>query len=374
MEIENINRGIQESLLSNDAYMKTSKYYSVTELFTLLKERSLPDGWTYIHDDNKIILSFMKYSPAPKICSSLTVALNLQCEYYVNKIAVKDLNSIIFPKIVDNINKLINILEKLSPLQIKENKFKIIADLIAETVEECEDDKKKVLEFILDQLKLLCVSKQQFRYSISSMILFSLLHTISPHAYKFLRSTGYVLLPHPRTIQRLCSTLTTNILNDNDAFLKKRSNLLQESDRTVIVMMDEIYIKPYLGYKGGNIVGMAENSKNLATTAHVLMVQSLLSSYKEVVKILPIKNIAAEDLYKVILNTIQELENLNFFVIGMVSDNNAVNKKAVSFFASPLRLNIIYCHPVDVERPLFMRLILCIYLKVFEITGSIKKL
>ena len=307
MEIENINRGIQESLLSNDAYMKTSKYYSVTELFTLLKERSLPDGWTYIHDDNKIILSFMKYSPAPKICSSLTVALNLQCEYYVNKIALKDLNSIIFPKIVDNINKLINILEKLSPLQIKENKFKIIADLIAETVEECEDDKKKVLEFILDQLKLLCVSKQQFRYSISSMILFSLLHTISPHAYKFLRSTGYVLLPHPRTIQRLCSTLTTNILNDNDAFLKKRSNLLQESDRTVIVMMDEIYIKPYLGYKGGNIVGMAENSKNLATTAHVLMVQRLLSSYKEVVKILPIKNIAAEDLYKVILKTIQEL-------------------------------------------------------------------
>jgi hypothetical protein len=34
-------------------------------------------------------------------------------------------------------------------------------------------------------------------------------------------------------------------------------------------MMDEIHIKPYFDYKGGNIVGSAHNSVVAATTAHV---------------------------------------------------------------------------------------------------------
>lgn len=185
------------------------------------------------------------------------------------------------------------------------------------------------------------------------MILFSLLHTISPHAYKFLRSKQYLILPHRRTIERLCAKMP-NISHDQALYLKKRVSFLEENEKIVTLMVDEIYIKPYLDYKGGNVVGMAENTNNLATTVHVLMVQSLQSSYKEVVKILPVKNITAESLHTAILETIKDLENLTFFVIGVVTDNNKVNKKAMTFFSSPPCLSIVYCHPVDTSRPLFL--------------------
>ncbi|GFU12857.1 hypothetical protein TNCV_3574161 [Trichonephila clavipes] len=41
--------------------------------------------------------------------------------------------------------------------------------------------------------------------------------------------------------------------------------------------------------KGGNILGMAYNSEQAATSAYVLMIQSLLSPLKEIVHIMPVK-------------------------------------------------------------------------------------
>ena len=51
-------------------------------------------------------------------------------------------------------------------------------------------------------------------------------------------------------------------------------------------MLDEI-LKPFLDFKGGNYVGNAYNLKDIATGAHVLMINSLKSSYKDV-HILPV--------------------------------------------------------------------------------------
>ena len=350
IENENISRCIQESIKSHEAYRKTFHYSSLMELLNLLKGKALPAGWTYINENSKVVFLYLKYSPAPEICASLSVTQNLECTFHMNKTEVKSLNNINFPKSVNDVNELMSILEKLSPPQLKESKVKIVIDILNEIIEECEDDEKKVFEFVLDQLNLVNISKEQYRYSTNSIILFSILHTISPHAYKFLRNSGYLILPHRRTIERLCSRMPTS---KDDFYLKKRSQFLEDRDKTVIIMVDEIYIKPYLDYKGGNIVGMAENTQQLATTAHVIMLQSMLSPYKEVVKILPVKNITAEDLYKIIFETIIELENLTFFVIAIVSDNNSINKKAMSFFASPPVLSITYCHPVDPSRPLF---------------------
>ncbi|GFV85073.1 THAP-type domain-containing protein [Trichonephila clavipes] len=105
--------------------------------------------------------------------------------------------------------------------------------------------------------------------------------------------------------------------------------------------------------KGGNILGMAYNSEQAATSAYVFMIQSLLSPLKEIVHIMPVKKIDGEKLFAVVKKTIVELDGIGFKVIGVVSDNNSINRKAMSNSSVPPKLSIVYPHPSDSSNPLF---------------------
>ena len=61
----------------------------------------------------------------------------------------------------------------------------------------------------------------------------------------------------------------------------------------------------------------------------------------------------AEYLFNWIKKVIIGLEEIGFKVICVSTDNNAINKKALSYFSSPAKLSIVYQHPVDMTRPLF---------------------
>lgn len=91
----------------------------------------------------------------------------------------------------------------------------------------------------------------------------------------------------------------------------------------------------------------------LLSTAHVFIVQSLLSNHKDVVHILPIAQIDANTLHEFLKKLIIDLESLGLKVIAVVSDNNSINRKAMKFFANPSKASIVYQHPADPSRPLF---------------------
>ncbi|GBM25571.1 hypothetical protein AVEN_272562-1 [Araneus ventricosus] len=118
-------------------------------------------------------------------------------------------------------------------------------------------------------------------------------------------------------------------------------------------MIDEIHIKPFLDYKGGNIVGMAYNSSNLATSVQVFMLQSLFSPYKDVIHIVPIDTFDASKLFDLMKKVIMGLEEKGFKVMGMVTDNNSINRAEASNFANPPKLQVKYDHPANKSRPLF---------------------
>ncbi|XP_054708350.1 uncharacterized protein LOC129218161 [Uloborus diversus] len=118
-------------------------------------------------------------------------------------------------------------------------------------------------------------------------------------------------------------------------------------------MIDAIHLKPSFDFKGGNVVGSAFDCDDAATSAHTFMIQSMQSNYKEVVHVLPVKSIAAETLHAFIKKVIMGLEEIGFMVISVATDNNSINRKAMSFFADPPQLMTAYKHPSDPERPLF---------------------
>ena len=55
-----------------------------------------------------------------------------------------------------------------------------------------------------------------------------------------------------------------------------------QKDITVSLLIDEIHLKPYFAYKGGNVVGLANNTNEMATSAFAFMLSSELSNYKDV--------------------------------------------------------------------------------------------
>ena len=112
-------------------------------------------------------------------------------------------------------------------------------------------------------------------------------------------------------------------------------------------------MKPYFDYKGGDVVGAAYNSTDVATSAFAFMISSMFFNYKDVAHVLPTRKITAEALHCLLKKTLVGLKCIGFTVIAVVMDNNAINRKAMSLFANPLQLSIVYPHPVDSSHPLF---------------------
>jgi hypothetical protein len=216
---------------------------------------------------------------------------------------------------------------------------------------------KSILNFIDEQISFLTISPEKYRYSPNTLIFASMLNIISPQAYKFIRNSGLIILPHPSTINKLNSKISSNPQKEQQdsnflEYAKQRVLELKNNDIYVSLMMDEIHLKPYVDYKGGDIVGMSYDNSDIASSAYVFMINSIFSKYKDVIHILPVKKLTADKLFETLMKVITGLEKIGFKVIVIVSDNNSINRKAVSFFNNPLA-NYVYPHPCDRTRPLF---------------------
>ena len=268
-------------------------------------------------------------------------------------------------------------MKKKKKLNLKENSnhIKSVIDLILNLLK-CitNDENENILNFIKQQLILLTTPTNNFRYSSELLIFSSILKSISSHAYNFIRLNGHMILPHPETLRKLSNNMQISpqleLLDDN--FLKyitNRINFINEYEKTVILLIDEIHIKPYFDYKGGSIIGAAFDSNNAATSAYVYMISSVLSALKEVVHILPVASINNQILHNVTKKVIVGLENTGIKVISVVTDNNSINGRSMSLFVEPPQKSFVYPHPIDPEKPLFFLLIQCTFLKILGTTG-----
>ncbi|KAH8039520.1 hypothetical protein HPB51_007422 [Rhipicephalus microplus] len=83
------------------------------------------------------------------------------------------------------------------------------------------------------------------------------------------------------------------------------------------------------------------------------MVQSLLSSYKDVAHILPVTRITATELHDVLKTLIMRLESAGLHVVAVVTDNNAINRKMMSLFSEQNEPGIVFPYPANPQQPLF---------------------
>ncbi|GFV35550.1 MULE domain-containing protein [Trichonephila clavipes] len=152
-------------------------------------------------------------------------------------------------------------------------------------------------------------------------------------------------------LERVHLLTKKHLHNIEKSFHLSSHSVKHENDVVCELHFSDDAIRRYT--EGGNILGMAYNREQAATSAYVFMIQSLLSPLKEVVHIMPVKKIDGEKLFAVVKKTIVELDGIGFKVIGVVSDDNSINRKAMSNFSVPPKLSIVYPHPSDSSNPLF---------------------
>nr|XP_012225401.1 PREDICTED: uncharacterized protein LOC105673967 [Linepithema humile] len=367
LKMENflIEQAITSSIESRKTFDEKNGFSTLEELYVKLKDRIDIHKWIISHKDTTIYFFHVEDTSYPNVKCCARVSENFTVTLFYGSREVKYLKKLKFPLVVSNIieiedildQALISLEEEYQDCSVKEN-LDICIDIL-NSLSTTLSEQKPVIDFLLQQIKLLDISKKNaFRYSWETTLFCGLVHSISPHAYKFLRNFGHLLLPSSTTIKRICSNFSTNpqLEQDESTFLHyilSKFKLLNAEDKTITLMMDKIHIKPYVDYKGGNIVGRAFNSTECAMSAHVFMINSMLSTYRDVVHILPVKTLQASILHDFIAKIVIGLENIGFEVLAVVSDNNAINKKAMSFFSNPPEISNVYRNPKDSSRPLF---------------------
>ncbi|XP_065298429.1 uncharacterized protein [Dermacentor albipictus] len=324
--------------------------------------------WHAIERKERLILLHITEDDAPCIKYSIAVKADLGMTVYFARTPITKVGiDSPVPTVANSKKAVMDLLESIEnssayfpqcPESCNEDICKQILLLLEKLSFSPTDGSSNVIQFLSEQLKLLSMKKVRRRYSADFMIFCCLLFTVSPHAYKYIRGSGRMALPHPVTIRSICSSygMSPQIEHQSESFLRYmagRITDLNDRQRFVTLMVDEIHIKPYFDYKGGNITGAALNSSAAATSALVFMVQSILCQFKEVAHIVPVQRADAEDLHNLLRKVICGLEEIGYRVVCVVSDNNAINAKAMSHFSSPPSKQIVYAHPSNPRRPLF---------------------
>ena len=199
---------------------------------------------------------------------------------------------------------------------------------------------------------------KKVQYSNDFLVFSSLLYNCSPQCYMLLRDSASLILPCYSTMRKLTVSMNFNPAKEQCKgnflmYIKSKMNYLCEKDKTVILMLDEIHLKANFDYKAGYVVGTAFDSPGAATSAYVFMISSVKSKFKDVVHIVPSRKMNADDLFHFTKQVIVGLEEIGLKVICVITDNNAINSKAMKRFSPENNLQICYPHPVDKERPLF---------------------
>lgn len=366
IEDDLLKKAEEASILSNKEYEKQFRFSNLQELVSCLEKHNIEDFWTVISKKEYLLIAHL--SETHDVICYISITKDLNVSACNRKIKLKKLHNYEFPLKVNDIHTFCSIMSSLKVLNesndnVSEDNFKITCDVIIDLLKNLKECNKtstndsfiKLIDFMIEQLVNMTLVKTHRKYSPDLLIFCCLLKSISPHCYRFLRSSNIFILPHESTLKRICAEFNVNPCNEQDdsnflSYVKQKYNFLEEKEKVVCLMIDEIHLKPNFDYVGGKLFGMSHDNSNAASSAFVFMLQSFLSSYKDVAHILPVSNLTAETFHEYIKKVIIGLENIGFKVITLVTDNNAINKKAVSLFASPSELCIKYKNPACPDR------------------------
>ena len=103
------------------------------------------------------------------------------------------------------------------------------------------------------------------------LVPFYLLHASSLAAYRILLDEKVLCLPSVTTLRRVTRMLNAATKLNNSAYLQLLLSKLNEYVRTVVLIIDEIYVAHRVEYSGGDVVGLTSDGRTASTLLCFMM-------------------------------------------------------------------------------------------------------
>ena len=222
-----------------------------------------------------------------------------------------------------------------------------------DSVEDEDSQEYRQTEFLIEQLQLLTKNKFGRSYSPRLTVTAFLVHATSSAAYDTLLKSCVLCLPSVNTLKQVTKRLEPKSSGlDNTGYLKLRISQLNEQQRTVVLIIDEIYVAKRVEYSGGDVQGLTADG-SVASTLLCFMIKSLTCKYKDVVAIYPMCKLTAEKQHDCFKQTMSLLSVIGIRVVAVSVDNAAVNRK---FYVDYLCNGALQKHVIDTVtgQPIFL--------------------
>jgi len=178
----------------------------------------------------------------------------------------------------------------------------------------------------VEQLGLLTKRKFGRQYSPQLTILSYIIQSASSAAYTTLRDEDVLCLPSVSTLRKITRRVNEDQGLDSSAYLTLRVSKLNEHERNVVLMIDEIYITKRVEYSGGEVKGLVTDG-SVASTLLCFMVKSVVGKYKDLVSIYPMSKLTASKQLECFNEVMTLLRKVSLNVVVISVDNASTNRK-----------------------------------------------
>lgn len=201
-----------------------------------------------------------------------------------------------------------------------ENRLTLINEQFCECVEVCNDPQTSTcLQFLNRQTELL------IRKSFITPDYCFAIENYPKCDYNSLRQ--FLILPSKRKIQAITSAV------DIDIILHKTFSSVNDLRKHVMLLIDEVKIRPRLVFGGGCLKGTAENDPdNKAISMLFIMMKCLSRGPSLMISVTPVHRMSAKFQFECVKRAALTVENAGGTVIGSITDNHKVNQHYCKLF------------------------------------------
>ena len=313
-------------------------------------------------------------APVHKATVIVDESMSVRVFVLSSKLANSNFRHIFSGDKVKTISQLCNVIaytKNLSEKHLDNNSSSQYLELAAsflETFLDCEsqsDDPEfemyHLVNFVIEQLRLCQVPKNARKYSCKTLALSFLWQITSASLYNKLRDI--FILPSMTTLRSLSRGSAVETCSIDLEYLQRRSSFLDDREKIVTLMIDEVYTAQRVELSNGQFVGYTSDGIP-AKTVLTFMIQSSCSKYKDVVCLIPVFRLNSDILYNEFMSVIRQIDSL-FRVVAVSTDNHVINR---SFFKRLCGGNQIFPfinHPIRAEAKLFI---------LFDFTHNLKNI
>ena len=219
-----------------------------------------------------------------------------------------------------------------------------------------------------EQMKAVTRDKRGMRWHPAVLRLCIALQAKSPSAYELLRQSGFLTLPHQRTLKHY-TAFTTNLPGFNADVIKRvLSDIgvekLDNHQKNVAISFDEMKISEGLVYShsSGYVIGFTSlgalndelerytrrcKHQEPMIASHVLtvMIRGICASYKAPLAYFATTGASSDQLYNIFIQTVEILEVSGFSVRAIVCDGAATNRGAYDILTYAEEDNFYFISP-----------------------------